>query len=241
MVPGISNMTDAIRPPSAVLFDLDGTLVDTIPDLADAVNRILDEINVPNREAAELRTWLGNGVEPLLHRAITGELHGQADTSQVAAALAIFEDHYDHCNGQRSEVYHGVVEALTHFQDAGVPLACVTNKPAFHTHKLLERTELAKFFAAVVGGDTLPVRKPDPGPIYHAARQLPGNPQAGPSLLFVGDSITDIRAGHNAGCSVIAVSYGYNHGADIRSSDPAADAVIDCFTELISAWERLAK
>jgi phosphoglycolate phosphatase len=234
-------MTDVIRPPSAVLFDLDGTLVDTVPDLTDALNRILDELDLPRRDAAAVRTWLGNGVEALLHRAITGDLHGQAEAQLMAAALAVFEEHYDHCNGVRSEVYHGVVDALNRFRDAGVPMGCVTNKPAFHTHKLLDRIGLAEFFAAVVGGDTLPVRKPDPGPIHHAARQLPGNPTAGPSLLFVGDSITDIRAGRNAGCSVICVSYGYNHGTDIRASEPAADAVIDCFSELITTWEQLAE
>ena len=212
---------------AAVLFDLDGTLVHTAPDLADAVNRSLDTLGLPRRGDAEIAGWIGNGTPRLVKRALTGTMDGEPEPPLFARAHELFARHYAERVAERSRVYPGVAEGLALLGAAGVPLAVVTNKPHAFTVALLETLALAPFFGAVVSGDRVARQKPDPLPLLDACRLL-GAPPA--RALTVGDSASDVRAARAAGMPVVCVSYGYNHGADVRALEP--DAVVDSIVEV---------
>lgn len=206
----------------AVLIDLDGTLLDTAPDLAEAVNRMLTDLGREPLPLERVAAFVGKGAEVLVHRALTGALDGHAGPALFAPALQSFLSHYHDTNGLRALVYPGVTEGLRAMREAGFALACVTNKPQAYAEPLLERTGLAGHFAFVQGGDALPRRKPDPAPLLHAAARL-GEPPA--LTVAIGDSLNDARAARAAAMTVFAVPYGYNEGADVRGLD--VDAIVD--------------
>lgn len=208
-------------------IDLDGTLVDSVLDIHAATNAVLQTLDLAPRSTEEIRAWVGNGSERLLARAITGSFDGDPPAEQLEAANHAFDKHYPQANGQFSQPYPGVVETLKQLIDAGTRMACVTNKPARFARHLLELHGLNRAFEFTLGGDSLSRRKPHPLPLLFVAGQFSIAPAA---LTLIGDSISDVRAARAAGCSIIAVSYGYNHGQDIRSEAP--DAVIDGFAEL---------
>lgn len=218
-----------LRRPGMVLIDLDGTLVDTAPDLAHCVDLTMTELGLPERGEEAVRGWIGNGVPVLVHRALTGTQDEKAEPQQHQQALAIFMKHYEHNVCVHSRPYPGVLEGLEGLSDAGVRLGCVTNKPARFTGPLLEALSLSRFFGVVVSGDTLEKKKPDPAPLLYAARILESRPE---DSLMVGDSMHDVQAARAAGFQVACVSYGYNHGHDIRDAGP--DAVIGSLAELPS-------
>ena len=211
-----------LKKPEFALIDLDGTLVDSVPDLAWAVDRTLEELGRPPAGEARVRDWVGNGVERLVKRALTGTLDGEPDPAQFESALPVFQRYYHEINGRLSRPFPGVIEGLEGLRDAGIQLGCVTNKAEAFTLPLLEKLELRPFFRLVVSGDTTPHKKPHPAPLLHAAEHFGLPPEAG---LMVGDSRHDVEAARNAGFQVVAVTYGYNHGEDIRASHP--DAVVD--------------
>ncbi|MEM7406755.1 MAG: phosphoglycolate phosphatase [Pseudomonadota bacterium] len=211
----------------AIAFDLDGTLVDSVPDLAFATNAAMHELGHPPHPEDTIRNWVGNGVQRLVERAITGRFDGRVSDSEIAAAVSVFERHYAVANGVHSTVFDGVFEGLDAVRSLHLPLACVTNKPEQPARALLSTCGLADYFPCVVGGDTLPRRKPDPLPLTHIAAHFGVTP---PELLVVGDSVSDVQAARAAGCSIIAVSYGYNHGRDIRSESP--DHVVGTIAEV---------
>jgi len=213
--------------PKMVLFDLDGTLVDSVPDLHFCVNGMMAELGMPERSEEAVRTWVGNGVERLVERALTNDLDGHPDADLFAKALPIFKRLYAENTSGRSVVYPGVIEGLNHVRKAGYPIGCVTNKAAAFTIPLLKAKGLHDLFEVIISGDTLPVKKPDPGPLFYAAGWFRVNPR---EALMIGDSKSDVKAARAAGFSIICVSYGYNHGEDIRNYQP--DAVIDSMTEL---------
>lgn len=214
--------------PKLVLIDLDGTLVDSVPDLAYSVDQTMLELGLPLRGEAAVRTWVGNGVKTLVERALTNDLHTPADPIELEKTLAVFMRIYAENTSQRSRVYPGVVEGLDFLQSCNnLKVACVTNKAAQFTHKLLQDLGIFERFALIVSGDTLPEKKPHPLPLLYAAEQLG---VAAADSLMLGDSKSDVQAARAAGFKVIAVSYGYNHGEDIRDYQP--DAVIDSFQEL---------
>lgn len=213
--------------PQMILIDLDGTLVDSVPDLAWCVDQMNVDLGLEARGEAAVRNWVGNGVERLIHRALTGELDGMAEDALYERGLERFSALYRDNTSQRSQVYPGVVDALTALRATGYPLACVTNKPAYFTEVLLRDKQLDGFFSLVVAGDTLGQKKPHPAPLLHAARHFGVAPERS---LMVGDSKSDVQAARAADFSVVCVSYGYNHGEDIREQHP--DAVIDHFGEL---------
>jgi phosphoglycolate phosphatase len=176
-----------------------------------------------------VRNWVGNGVERLVRRALVGALDGEPSQADFERAYPIFLSLYAENTSQRSRLYPGVRAGLDYLRACGYKLGCVTNKAARFTEPLLEDLGIYDDFGIVVSGDTLPVKKPDPGPLLHAARHFGVEPA---DALMLGDSISDVTAARAAGFQIVCMSYGYNHGEDIR--DYAPDAVIDSMAELPS-------
>jgi len=191
----------------AVLFDLDGTLVDTAPDIAEAVNRMLLDLGAPPLPLATVRGFIGNGMTTLIRRVLQ---ESRAACLDEAPALALFHRHYGDTNGRIGQVFPGVREGLQALQKAGYRLACVTNKPQADTAALLEIHALAPCFDVVVAGDTLPQMKPHPAPLLHACHSLHASPTC---CVLVGDSPVDVAAARAAQMPVVIVRYGYP-GAD---------------------------
>ena len=207
----------------AVTIDLDGTLADTIPDLAAGANAMLAELGRPALPVERIRTFVGKGIPKLVERTLT-EAFG--DVLLMERALPIFERHYAAANGRHSTVYPGVTEGLRALLDMKVPLACVTNKSGRFTAPLLEQLDLARYFEQVVAGDTLPQKKPDPAQILHACAAFG---VASEAMLVIGDSVNDAQAARAAGCPVFCVPYGYNEGRDVRELD--VDAIVGSLFE----------
>ncbi len=220
-------MTTRIAIPELVLVDLDGTLVDSLPDIAACIDGMLTRLDLPTAGAERVGAWVGNGTEALVRRALAGRLDGAVDEKTSARALAIFTQLYAQHTSTHSRIYDGVPAGLEFLHSAGVELACVTNKASAFTHKLLAALELDKHFSLVISGDSLPRRKPDPMPLLHAARHFDVAPE---NALLIGDSVNDVNAARAAGFGIVCVTYGYNHGNDIRLSNP--DALIDSLAEL---------
>jgi phosphoglycolate phosphatase len=212
-----------------VLIDLDGTLIHTGPDLARAVNLMMRDLGRRGYPEEKVLNWVGNGAVTLIHRALTGSRDGQADPDLYERGHDSFHHHYLEGVCEHSEPYPDVVEALKTLSDQGFRLACVTNKPERFTCPLLKELELLSFFEAVVSGDTLSVKKPDPMPLHHVCERFGLTAE---QAVLVGDSVTDITAAQAAGMPVICVSYGYNQGMDLTKYRP--DAIIDSFKELSS-------
>lgn len=200
-------MIRPVFPVRGVLFDLDGTLLDTIADLAEGSNRMLAEIGRPPRSQAEIHSFVGKGIPNLVRRCLTEGSH--ATEEEIEAAVAVFRRHYAEVNGVHTRIYPGVEETLAALTDLGLRLACVTNKAADFTEPLLARMNLAHWFDAVVSGDTLAVKKPDPAVIHHTCNLLGIPPSAG---LMIGDSENDALAARWAGMPVLLVTYGYSEG-----------------------------
>lgn len=213
--------------PKMVLIDLDGTLVDSVPDLARSVDAMMTELGRPPHGEATVRNWVGNGVERLVKRALTGTLDGEPNPADFDRAYPIFLERYTAHNGEHSRLYPGVAEGLELLAARGMQLGCVTNKAAQFTEPLLAALGVAGHFGIIISGDTVPEKKPSPLPLLHAAEHFGVAPAA---ALMVGDSISDVKAARTAGFPVVCVSYGYNHGLDIRDAGP--DAVIDSLAEL---------
>lgn len=205
---------------SAIVVDLDGTLLDSAPQLAEAANRMLREIGYAPVPQELLTSYIGNGMAWLVKRALTGEMHATPDAALFEHAMPIFEKHYSELL-QGSKPYDGVIDGLEALRAAGFRLGCITNKAARFTGPLLEGTGLAKYFEIVVSGDTLPEKKPHPLPLLHVAEffDVPID-----QLLMIGDSLNDTLAARGAGCPVFCVPYGYNHGEPAETLD--TDAVI---------------
>jgi phosphoglycolate phosphatase len=215
---------------SAVLFDLDGTLLDTVPDLAAAVNAMLAELGRPALTQDAVRRYVGRGTANLVKRALADSLDAADDDSPAPAeALASFRRHYARENGYRTRFFPGVREGLEAIRAKGLPMAVITNKPEAFTRPLLEMTALAEFFQVVVSGGDLPRVKPDPMSLVWACGRLGISPA---DALFIGDSINDFLAARAAGCRVFLLPYGYNEGRDVRELE--CDAIVP---SIVSAVE----
>lgn len=200
---------------SAVLLDLDGTLLDTIPDLANASNAMRRELGLAPLSQETIASYVGKGTPNLVLRTLSNNPDGSVPTpDEVERGLEIFGRHYHAVNGDLAVVFPGVLQGLEAFKAAGVKMAVVTNKPTEFTLPLLERTGLAPFFDHVVCGDTCARKKPDPMPLLHACELLQADPQ---HALAIGDSINDALAARAANMTVLAVPYGYNEGMDVRT------------------------
>ena len=206
---------------AAVMLDLDGTLLDTIPDLAAAAERMLTGLDLPPCSQEEIRTFVGKGIPNLVERCLRASAGEARAAALQARALALFQDVYFEESGRRSSVYPGVLEGLAQFRAMRLRLACVTNKAARFTLPLLEQKGLASWFELVVSGDTLARKKPDPMQLLHICGAFGLAPA---SVLLIGDSVNDALAARAAGCPVVCVSYGYNEGEDVRKLD--CDAIV---------------
>ena len=215
--------------PEAILFDLDGTLIDSAPDLGMSINQLMNELGRPSWEYEQIKQWIGNGVKRLVERALTGIGDERASPQVVQRAVTQFIEIYSHHNGQHSALFPGVHATLLTLFARKIPLGVVTNKPVEFTHPLLHCLGIDHFFQVVVGGNTVENKKPHPEPLWFALNKL-GVPPS--DALFVGDSVHDIRAGQAAGVPVICVSYGYNHGIDMGTTNPTA--ILNTFAELES-------
>ena len=205
---------------NAIVIDLDGTLLNTAPELTTAANRMLRDMDYTPVSEELLASYIGNGISWLVKRALTGEMHATPDAALYEHALPIFEKHYAELL-LNSKAYDGVVEGLDAMQAGGFRLGCITNKLAHYTEPLLRGVGLAKYFEIVLSGDTLPEKKPHPLPLLHAAKFF-GVPIE--KMLLIGDSLNDTVAARAAGCPVFCVPYGYNHGEPVETLDQ--DAVI---------------
>ncbi|MBI3546603.1 MAG: phosphoglycolate phosphatase [Gammaproteobacteria bacterium] len=227
----VSSIAQAVKFPltvKMVMIDLDGTLIDTVPDLAAAANRMLKDLGRAEWGIEHYRAWIGNGVPRFVKRALTGEMQAEPDDKLNEPALTLFRQHYAAAVSDLSRAYPGVVECLEQLQAQGFSLACITNKAAAFTLPLLKNLDLAKYFQLVLSGDSLPKQKPDPMPLLHACQHFSISPDHG---VLIGDSSNDVQAARAAHMPVICVTYGYNHGHDIRQSLP--DAVVDSLIEVL--------
>ncbi|MEM7194523.1 MAG: phosphoglycolate phosphatase [Pseudomonadota bacterium] len=207
------------NPVQGVLFDLDGTLIDSVPDIAASLNLALQEAGYRSVAEPKVREWVGNGSGKLVDRALQ-HLLGQPPQKPVsdtvfAEFLRLYRIHI--CN--KSTLYPGVLSTLETIHRAGLKMGVVTNKPLQHSEALLSRMQILDFFTCVVGGDSLAVRKPDPAPVLHACKTLEVAPK---NSVMVGDSRADVVAAQRANCPVICLTYGYNQGQDLESLNPSA-------------------
>ncbi|HEX4878461.1 MAG TPA: phosphoglycolate phosphatase [Limnobacter sp.] len=215
----------------AVLFDLDGTLLHTVPDLAAAVNAMLADLGKPSIPEEQVGVYIGKGAENLVHRSLTGSMTARASQAEYDQAMRIWQGHYTRLNGQGATLYPGVLDGLNALRAAGLKLAVVTNKPERFTHPLLERAGLDHYFQVVVGGDTCIEKKPSPMPILHACRVLGVEPK---QALMIGDSHNDAQAAKAAGTPCWLLPYGYNEGLPVQNTP--CDAYIETIAQ---AAERL--
>ena len=221
-----------VHKPEMILIDVDGTLVDSVPDLAFCVDSMMTQLGLEPRGEERVRDWVGNGVERLVRRALVGQLKGEPDEDDFARAYPVFLALYAENTSKRSTLYPGVRAAVDGLKAAGYKLGCVTNKAAQFTEPLLKDLGVYDDFSIVISGDTLAEKKPDPAPLLHAAEFFgcdPGN------ALMIGDSVSDVAAARAAGFQIVCMSYGYSHGVDIREAGP--DAVLDSMDEIIPLLE----
>lgn len=197
----------------AALVDLDGTLLDTAPDLAAAANAMLAELGLGRLEAGEVRDFIGKGIAVLVRRCLAAARGAPPENPLYEEALASFALHYERLNGSSSTPYPGAEEGLAAMKARGLRLACVTNKASRYTDPLLTSSGLAGYFDEVVTSDRAGKRKPDPEPFLFACRALGVSP---PEAVVIGDSANDAISGRTAGCRVLLVPYGYREGQDVR-------------------------
>ena len=197
-----------------VMIDLDGTLINTAPDLADCVNIMLQRMGRDTWPLDKVSGWIGNGVSRLVKRALTDSMGGEPDSDDYEKAYALFLEAYGENVSAKSRPYDGVVAGLEKLKNMGFRLACVTNKAEAFTLPLLADLELDGYFELVVSGDSLPRKKPDPLPLTHACDFFGITPDQG---ILIGDSANDVEAAIAAGMPVICVNYGYNQGVDLTT------------------------
>jgi phosphoglycolate phosphatase len=219
----------------AVLIDLDGTLLDTVPDLAAAVNAMREDFALAPLSLERVASYVGKGADVLVHRALTDRLDGEADADRFASGREAFYRHYRVFNGRAARVYPGVLEALDELRAKGLPLACVTNKPREFTLTLLACVGLMERFAVVVSGDDAASKKPAAEPMLLACRQLDVSPR---HAAVIGDSANDVAAARAAGCPVIVVETGYNEGQPASELD--ADAIVPALLDAARLIEPIA-
>ena len=211
-------------PIHSITLDLDGTLLDTVPDLAAAANAMLAEMNLPQRTELEIRNFVGRGIDHLVLRCLSPSAPLPAE--ELAHAVALYYRHYALANGRAARAFPGVIAGLTAFRRMNLKMAVVTNKAAAFTAPLLSATGLAPYFEFAVCGDTLAEKKPHPLPLIHACLRL--GTKTG-NNLHIGDSKHDAAAARAAGCPVFCVPYGYNEGDDVRKLD--CDAIVASLEE----------
>jgi phosphoglycolate phosphatase len=215
-----------------VLIDLDGTLIDTAPDLAAAANRMRADFGLPPLPLERIAAFVGKGAEVLVHRALTDDLDGRADPQAFARGRAAFYAHYTVENGLQAIVFERVPQALQQLRDRRLRLACVTNKPKQFTVPLLAKVGLAPYFDATVAGDEVAEKKPHPALLLEACRRLQLKPT---EVMLIGDSVNDVQAARAAGCGCVLVETGYNEGEGVvaLAGAPGLDAIVASLAEAV--------
>ena len=211
----------------AAIVDLDGTMVDTLGDFVAALGGMLQDLGLPAVDGATVVNMVGKGSEHLI-RSVLAHVGAPADDTLYERAWARYQHHYLGINGQHASVYAGVAEGLAALRARGLRLACLTNKPRDFARPLLAAKGLDVYFEQVFGGDDFERKKPDPLPLLKTCEALGTAPAR---TLMIGDSSNDARAARAAGCPVVLVSYGYNHGEPIHGVD--ADGFVDALTDLV--------
>jgi phosphoglycolate phosphatase len=214
-----------------IMFDLDGTLVDSAPDIAISMNKMLQELNFPVRDLTQVRDWIGNGASRLIKRALTGQMDGEPPAEIFNQAQKLFFDIYDNHIKVESEMYPGALQGLIALREQFYTLACVTNKPRRFTLPLLEAFEINSFFDYLICGDDLAVRKPDPLVLQTILKKAN---LSSFQAVMVGDSASDINAARSANMKSFCVSYGYHQGhLEGKGVDAlGADYIIDSIAEI---------
>lgn len=215
---------------NTLLFDLDGTLVDSVPDLAFAINQTLIELELTPFSQDMIRGWVGNGASILVQRALSGstDISPTLDNNLKEQALAIFYRVYQSHSCVETRLYSGVLDTLAALKKRGYQLAIITNKPERFIAPIIDGLGLNNLFELIIGGDTLDKRKPDPLPLHHACKQLSVSVE---QCVMIGDSKNDILAAKSAKMQSIALTYGYNYGEDIAIYQ--SELVIDNFSEML--------
>ena len=221
-------------PVKAVLFDLDGTLLDTAPDLVVAANAMLAELALRELDAQEIKNFIGGGIANLVKRSLAASLEFEPDLQLLERALPIYEKHYAKVMLNQTRPFSGVVEGLQAMRAQGLRLACVTNKAERFARPLLDVTGLLDFFDLLVCGDNLPKKKPDPLPLRHAGEHFGVEPR---EMLLIGDSPLDTQAARAAGCHIFCVPYGYCQGRDVRELD--CDAIVATLRDAAKLLQKL--
>ncbi len=211
------------HPLDAAIVDLDGTMVDTLGDFEAALNGTLDELSLPRVNRIDIELMVGKGSEHLIRAVLS---HVKAAPSLYERAWQSYQAHYLAVNGKHSDIYPGVLDGLQALKAAGLKLACLTNKPTNFARPLLEAKGLAGFFERVYGGEVFERKKPHPLPLMKTCEAMGTLPSR---TLMIGDSSNDARAARAAGCPVILVTYGYNHGEPIRAVD--TDGLVDSLAQ----------
>lgn len=217
----------------ALAFDLDGTLVDSVPGLAEAVDRTLNALQLPAAGAPRVSTWIGNGADIMVERALNWALQRQPEADQLRDGRALFDKFYAETAEAGTTLFPYVAQTLDKLSAAGIPLALVTNKPTPFIAPLLRALGIERHFSLVIGGDDVAAKKPHPAPLFLVLGKFGLLPQ---ELLFVGDSRNDILAAKAAGCPCVGMSFGYNYGEPIATSEP--NLVLDDFNDLLPALGR---
>lgn len=203
-----------------IIYDLDGTLVDSAPDIAAAVNFMRRELGQPEQPLNTVKQWVGNGSAMLVKRSLAdvlGTTPEDVPAELFQQAHELFFKHYRNTNGVHTTVFDGVRETLEHFHQRGMMQAICTNKPGEFTEALIDQLGIRKYFSCIASGDTLPVKKPDPAPLFWCAEQCKVEVK---DCLMVGDSMTDVKAARAAAMQVICVSYGYHRGDNLSLASP---------------------
>jgi phosphoglycolate phosphatase len=213
--------------PKLIMIDVDGTLVDSVPDFAFCVDQMMIELGLQLCGEERVRNWVGNGIPKLIERALIDKLDKESISKVYEVAYPIFLKLYSDNSAIRSRLYDGVKEGLDYLKSKGYLLGCVTNKAEQFTNPLLKKMGIYNDFRLIISGDTLDKKKPDPLPLLHGANFFNMQPN---ECLMLGDSVSDVRAARAAGFDIICMSYGYNHGNNIEDENP--DLVIDSMDQL---------
>ncbi|HAW95386.1 MAG: phosphoglycolate phosphatase [Phycisphaerae bacterium] len=212
----------------SVLFDLDGTLIDSSRDLTAAANVMLSTMGLQTVTLDQVETWIGHGLSHLIHRCLTREFHGVASNESFAEGIGLFRRAYLDTGFIRTRLLSGSETLLSALRSEGFMLGLVTNKDTIPTHAVLNTLELTAFFDVLVCGDSLPVKKPHPEPLRHAVRILDSR-----AAWMVGDSETDARSSHAAGIQFIAVQGGYGHSGRLEDLPGPPALVIESLDSLL--------
>ncbi len=213
------------------IIDLDGTMLDTVPDFHVAINAMRDELNLAPISPAAIKLLVGKGSENLIRNVLALDMDAVAVEEHFPQAMDSYQRNYLGINGQFSALYPDVLAGLDAMKQSGLRLACVTNKPIAFTTPLLAQKGLAGYFDVVYGGDSLPRKKPDPMPLLQVCKDFGLQPG---QVVAIGDSSNDAEAARAAGCYVLTVPYGYNHGQSIHEtdSDGIVTSLLDAATQI---------